>query len=215
MALKPPVSIAQARRSPKAAARRKSFCARMGGMRKKLTGEKTAKDPNSRINHALADWDCDIPELLPRQYVTRRIRVSNPEALMGIQRPHWDMNMGESFDHPGRDSDLFDENPRARLVQRASNPSDLTEKPFRYIVQIGDSDSPRAINWLLTVDRPGTLVTLWSGEKIRHMRVWYRLPAKLVKSPSFQRFAKERYRYIHGHRRTDQLEAYLMRFLKK
>lgn len=56
--LKPPVSSSQARRSPKAAARRKSFCARMGGMKKRLTSAKTANDPNSRINKALRKWDC-------------------------------------------------------------------------------------------------------------------------------------------------------------
>ena len=38
--------------------RRKSFCARMGGMKKRLTSAKTARDPNSRINKALRKWDC-------------------------------------------------------------------------------------------------------------------------------------------------------------
>jgi hypothetical protein len=56
--LKPPVSAKQAKRSPKAAARRKSFCARMSGMKKRLTSAKTANDPNSRINKALRKWDC-------------------------------------------------------------------------------------------------------------------------------------------------------------
>lgn len=56
--LKPPVSAEQAKKSPKAAARRKSFCSRMEGMKKKLTSAKTAKDPNSRINKALRKWDC-------------------------------------------------------------------------------------------------------------------------------------------------------------
>jgi hypothetical protein len=56
--LKPPVSRKQAKKSPKAAARRKSFCARMTGMKKKLTSAKTANDPNSRINKSLRKWDC-------------------------------------------------------------------------------------------------------------------------------------------------------------
>jgi hypothetical protein len=56
--LKPPVSAKQAKSSPKAAARRKSFCARMSGMKKKLTSAKTANDPNSRINKSLRKWDC-------------------------------------------------------------------------------------------------------------------------------------------------------------
>ena len=58
MNLKPPVSKKQAKKSPKAAARRKSFCARMKGMKKKLTSKKTARDPNSRINKSLRKWDC-------------------------------------------------------------------------------------------------------------------------------------------------------------
>ena len=58
MNLKAPVSRKQAKRSPKAAARRKSFCARMLGMKKKLTSKNTARDPNSRINKALRKWDC-------------------------------------------------------------------------------------------------------------------------------------------------------------
>ena len=42
----------------KAANRRKSFCARMGGMKKRLTSAKTARDPNSRINKSLRKWNC-------------------------------------------------------------------------------------------------------------------------------------------------------------
>lgn len=56
--LKPPVSKEQAKKSPKAAARRESFCARMEGMKKKNTSSKTAKDPDSRINKSLRKWDC-------------------------------------------------------------------------------------------------------------------------------------------------------------
>ncbi len=38
--------------------RRASFCARMTGMKKKLTSAKTARDPNSRINKSLREWNC-------------------------------------------------------------------------------------------------------------------------------------------------------------
>ena len=38
--------------------RRKSFCARMKGMKKKNTSSKTANDPNSRINKSLRAWNC-------------------------------------------------------------------------------------------------------------------------------------------------------------
>lgn len=56
--LKPPVKKAEAKKSPKAAARRRSFCARMEGMKRKNTSAKTARDPNSRINKSLRAWDC-------------------------------------------------------------------------------------------------------------------------------------------------------------
>jgi len=38
--------------------RRESFCARMKGMKKKLTSKKTARDPDSRINKSLRAWNC-------------------------------------------------------------------------------------------------------------------------------------------------------------
>jgi hypothetical protein len=46
------------KKGSKAAKRRKSFCARMKGMKKKLTSKKTARDPNSRINKSLRKWNC-------------------------------------------------------------------------------------------------------------------------------------------------------------
>ena len=42
----------------KDAKRRKSFCARMKGMKKSRTSAKTANDPNSRINKSLRKWNC-------------------------------------------------------------------------------------------------------------------------------------------------------------
>ena len=55
MNLKPP---APNPKNEKDAARRKSFCSRMKGMKAKLTSEKTAKDPDSRINKSLRAWNC-------------------------------------------------------------------------------------------------------------------------------------------------------------
>ena len=56
MNLKPPVSAKQAAKSPKAAARRKSFCARSAGQMKQFPN--AAKDPNSRLRKARRVWDC-------------------------------------------------------------------------------------------------------------------------------------------------------------
>jgi len=52
--LKPPVSSEQAKKSPKSAARRKSFCARMGGMPGPM--EKNGKPTRKAL--ALRKWDC-------------------------------------------------------------------------------------------------------------------------------------------------------------
>mgnify|MGYP003331245513 CR=1 FL=1 len=54
--LKPPVSAKQAAKSPKAAARRKSFCARSKGQMEMYP--EAAKDPNSRLRKARRKWEC-------------------------------------------------------------------------------------------------------------------------------------------------------------
>ena len=53
--LKPPVSAKLAKKSPKSAARRKSFCARMGGMPGPM---KDKKGRPTRKALALRKWDC-------------------------------------------------------------------------------------------------------------------------------------------------------------
>jgi hypothetical protein len=53
--LKPPVKAKQAAKSPKAAARRKSFCARMSGVKGPMKDEKGRP---TRKALALRAWDC-------------------------------------------------------------------------------------------------------------------------------------------------------------
>lgn len=55
MNLKPP---APNPKTKKDAARKKSFCSRMSGLKDKLTSAETAKDPDSRVNKALRAWKC-------------------------------------------------------------------------------------------------------------------------------------------------------------
>ena len=85
MPLKRPVTLPQARRWPAAARRRQSFCARMGGMRELLTGERAARDPASPINRALVAWDCDEPELLKREHVSKGIRMKITKGKVGSE----------------------------------------------------------------------------------------------------------------------------------
>lgn len=46
------------RPQPEGGPRKDSFCARMKGMKAKLTSEETARDPDSRINKSLRKWKC-------------------------------------------------------------------------------------------------------------------------------------------------------------
>ena len=55
MNLKPPAPNPKTKEDK---GRRASFCARMKGMKKKQTSEKTKRDPNSRINKSLRAWNC-------------------------------------------------------------------------------------------------------------------------------------------------------------
>ena len=50
------------KKGSKSAKRRKSFCARMGGMKKHNAGAKTKRDPDSPINKALRRWNCESIE---------------------------------------------------------------------------------------------------------------------------------------------------------
>jgi hypothetical protein len=50
------------KKGSKASKRRKSFCARMKGMKKSRTSAKTARDPDSRINKSLRKWNCESIE---------------------------------------------------------------------------------------------------------------------------------------------------------
>ena len=65
------------KKGSKAAKRRKSFCARMSGMKKRLTSAKTARDPNSKINKSLRRWHCESIEqmqelvMLAEQFIAK------------------------------------------------------------------------------------------------------------------------------------------------
>jgi hypothetical protein len=65
------------KKGSKAAKRRKSFCARMKGMKKSRTSAKTARDPNSNINKSLRRWNCESVEqmrelvMLAEQFIAK------------------------------------------------------------------------------------------------------------------------------------------------
>ena len=72
------------KKGSKAAKRRKSFCARMRGMKKHRTSAKTARDPNSNINKSLRRWNCESIEqmqelvMLAEQFVSSKRNKITP-----------------------------------------------------------------------------------------------------------------------------------------
>ena len=58
------------RPQPEGGARKDSFCARMKGMKSKLTSDETANDPDSRINKSLRKWKCGSDNRFAFAYLT-------------------------------------------------------------------------------------------------------------------------------------------------
>jgi Domain of unknown function (DUF6321) len=69
------------KKGSKASKRRKSFCARMKGMKKHRTGAKTKRDPNSRINKSLRKWHCESVEELKQLLVFVETYVAKKQKL--------------------------------------------------------------------------------------------------------------------------------------
>ena len=67
--------------------RRASFCARMSGMKKKLTSKKTARDPNSRINKSLRAWNCEYEPETPMLPEATRLKKEKGYDKGGTKKP--------------------------------------------------------------------------------------------------------------------------------
>ena len=81
--------------------RKKSFCARMRGMKKKLTSKKTANDPNSRINKSLRKWNCEDGCTIPgvvRRYV--KGGVAAPKGFHWMKKGDGEYNLMKHGDKP-------------------------------------------------------------------------------------------------------------------
>jgi hypothetical protein len=64
------------KKGSKAANRRKSFCARMSGMKRAHAGAKTKRDPDSPINKALRRWNCESIEQLQELVMIAEHRIA-------------------------------------------------------------------------------------------------------------------------------------------
>ena len=78
------------KKGSKAAKRRKSFCARMKGMKKAHASAKTKRDPNSPINKSLRRWHCESIEEMrdmiinAEQKITALKEAANPAQQAAI-----------------------------------------------------------------------------------------------------------------------------------
>jgi hypothetical protein len=72
------------RPQPEGGARKDSFCARMKGMKAKLTSKETANDPDSRINKSLRKWKCgSAPDLVISEKLGSHDSLSVKKAFLG------------------------------------------------------------------------------------------------------------------------------------
>lgn len=159
MTLKRPVTLAQARRWPAAAARRESFCARMGGMRDKLTSERTARDPRSAINRALAAWDCDKPEGLQRKHVTKGIRpMKITSKMVGAEAKG-----ARARKNPAQKVEILERvtlpNGRSLRLQKRAGKFDATMNTtginWHYIAKgVSEAEARRVYDYWRTMDNP-------------------------------------------------------------
>jgi hypothetical protein len=75
------------KKGSKSAKRRKSFCARMSGMKKHRAGAKTKRDPDSPINKALRRWNCESIEemreliMIGEQYIAKLSENITPNDI--------------------------------------------------------------------------------------------------------------------------------------
>ena len=98
------------RPQPEGGSRRDSFCARMKGMKAKLTSAETARDPDSRINKSLRKWKCSFD-------------MSEIKEAAAKRRGLWDnirakRERGEAPAKPG-DSDFPDSKSWKKVTQES------------------------------------------------------------------------------------------------
>ena len=65
------------KKGSKSAKRRKSFCARMSGMKKAHASAKTKRDPESPINKALRRWNCESVQQMEKLVMIAEQKIRN------------------------------------------------------------------------------------------------------------------------------------------
>jgi hypothetical protein len=103
------------KKGSKSAKRRKSFCARMNGMKKSRASAKTKRDPDSPINKALRRWNCESVEQLHKLMMIAEHKVKLlREAANPAQQAAIAVNMKKKGQKPKQESaiekGIIDEN---------------------------------------------------------------------------------------------------------
>ena len=65
------------KKGSKSAKRRKSFCARMSGMKKAHASANTKRDPDSPINKALRRWNCESVQQMEKLVMIAEQKIRN------------------------------------------------------------------------------------------------------------------------------------------
>ena len=85
------------RPQPEGGPRKDSFCARMKGMKSKLTSDETANDPDSRINKALRKWKCGSAQEKWAALATLALSSNAPTLGSVVQGPKDEKGHGIKF----------------------------------------------------------------------------------------------------------------------
>ena len=85
------------RPQPEGGPRKDSFCARMKGMKAKLTSDETANDPDSRINKSLRKWKCGSAQEKWAALAALALASNAPTLGSVLQRPKDEKGNGIKF----------------------------------------------------------------------------------------------------------------------
>jgi hypothetical protein len=111
--------------------RRASFCARMSGMKKKLTSSKTANDPDSRINKSLKAWNCSAREDLNTILFAKK---------GGDYKRHWSQKKSDPKKKSSKKDEDSDESPAMEKKEHCMSAREELE-----VIQFGRGDRISAI----------------------------------------------------------------------
>jgi hypothetical protein len=128
--LKPP--------QPEGGSRRDSFCARMKGLKKKLTSSETANDPDSRVNKSLRAWNCHADG----GEVVEEIEIRKPKKEGGKAEGH---SSAQRLDKPSRSKKIWDK-PRPSGLGKPHHLSDSQKSSAKAAAKAAGRPYPNMID---------------------------------------------------------------------